>query len=88
LCFSSFFGRSSSWQIVGVLIAKYQKGGHGDRIRQPLAGADPRAGYHTGKRIRGMRGFCGKQIGVNQLVGNEGLVKKERLRLAARTDLL
>jgi mandelate racemase len=29
-----FFSRSSSWQIVGVLIAKYQKGGHGDRIRQ------------------------------------------------------
>jgi hypothetical protein len=23
-----------------------------------------------------MRGFCGKQIGVNQLVGNEGLVIK------------
>ena len=40
----------------------------------PSAGADPRAGHHTGKRIRGMRDFCGKQIGVNQLVGNEGLV--------------
>ena len=34
LALQLFFSRSLSWQIVGVLIAKYQKGGHGHAYRE------------------------------------------------------
>ena len=36
-----FFAAPRPRQIVGVLIAKYQKGGHGDRIRRPSLGPIP-----------------------------------------------
>ena len=94
LCFSSFFAAPRPRQIVGVLIAKYQKGGHGDRIRQPLAGADPRAGHHTGRSLcvcRRWRAPRGAPRGAGSLLLREirslmHNLDKSMLTLAAHTE--